>query len=77
VSLIDSKYIEPARGGLSGRHGAHYKLKARSFDGKLVPWMALYNTEVSHLNKICPKCFRTPFFNDEEFCVRCGAKLEF
>ncbi len=76
MSLIDSKYLEGTSKGIVGRHGAHYKLKARAYDGTLVPWMALYNVSPSAQDKICPNCFRTPFSNETEICPRCGLRLD-
>jgi len=71
MSLVDSDHV---RGTTSGRHGAHYYPK--NCNGKMVPCMTMYNEKPDHKDKICPKCFRTPFSNSETVCARCGAKLE-
>lgn len=75
MSLISAKYVEPARGGIVGRHGAHYKLKAVEGSGVLAMSMVLMNTEVNPKDKICPHCLRTPFSNETEICPRCGKSM--
>jgi hypothetical protein len=71
MSLVDSDHITGTTGS---RHGAHYYQK--NINGKMVPCMTLYNEKPNYQDKICPKCLRTPFSNDEEICKRCGSKLE-
>jgi len=73
MSLVDSDHLEPAR---RGRHGAHYKLRPQGHLGALKPSMTFRVGEIDPMDKICPKCFRTPFSNDTEICPRCGAKIE-
>lgn len=75
MSLISAKYLERARGGLVGRHGAHYKLKAVPGTPDLKMSMILMNTEVNPQDKVCPNCFRTPFSNETEICPRCGKSM--
>lgn len=72
MSLIESKYLTPAR----ERHGAHYyaKLSARWGDMRMA--MTMCNPEPSAKDKVCDFCFRTPFSNDTKICPRCGHELK-
>jgi len=71
MSLIDSDHIVGAR----DRHGAHYFLKARKHDGKLVPSMRFRYGEPKVEDKSCPNCFRTSFDDEAKICLRCGSSL--
>ena len=76
MSLVDSDHIIPARTGMPGkmgRHGAHYYVKARKHDGKLVPSMTMYNETVNWKDKSCAKCLRTPWSNEILVCPKCGS----
>lgn len=74
MSLISSKYLEPVRGGLVGRHGAHYHAKALGGDVHMA--MEIYNIQPHRPDeKICPKCLRTPFSDETKICPRCGSEM--
>ena len=69
MSLIDSKYLEPSR----ARQNVHYFVTP---DHAGVPREAMKIWCGSKpKDKICPKCFRTPFDNTTEICPRCGSKM--
>lgn len=77
MSLVDSDHITPTH---RGRHGAHYKMFPRKFDGKLVPGMIMFRDTRSNPypkeERICQNCWRTPFSEETQICPRCGAKIE-
>lgn len=76
MSLIDSDHIIPAQTGMRGkmgRHGAHYFVKARKHDNKLVPCMTMQPEVVNWKDKNCARCLRTPLSNDTLVCPKCSS----